>query len=403
MKFEDVYEIKELIGKGSFAEVKKCVNRKTSQLFAVKEIHYEDAEHREKVENESELLEQLDHMSIVRLEEVFYAQGKVLMVLEYLPGGDLFDGLVSRPFYSEKDACACAHQIINALNYLSGKGIIHRDLKPENLLLAEKPTVDRPPIIKLTDFGIAKSIEDGRQVVECNGSGSPMYLAPETVLERPVTCAVDIWACGVILYLLLVGYPPFWNQRVEMLLLSILQGNYTFPSPYWDSVSDSAKDLIKKMLTVNPDQRITASQALCHEWISQGDFIPALHKQTTFVRLTAFNARRKLKGVVLGLIARKRLTFTPSKNVVRLTRKDSYTPDPELEHEVREILSHKEQELQKIDEDVNEHDNDLAKSPKEYHLNDLLKPRRSRAFRSSVKIKVKPGEARDRDSGQKHA
>lgn len=400
MKFEEVYEIKELIGKGSFAEVKKCVNRKTLQLFAVKEIHYEDAEHREKVENESEILEELDHVSIVRLEEVFYADGKVLMVLEYLPGGDLFDGLVSRPFYSEKDACACAQQIIRALHYLSRKGIIHRDLKPENLLLAEKPEVDRPPIIKLTDFGIAKRIQDGRQMVECHGSGSPMYLAPETILERPVSGAVDIWACGVILYLLLVGYPPFWNEKVEFLLLSILQGNYSFPSPYWDSVSDSAKDLISKMLTVNPEDRITASQALRHDWISQGDFVPSLHKETTFVRLTAFNARRKLKGVVLGLIARKRLTFTPNQNVVRLTRKVSYTPDPELEHEVQEMLSNKEHEeerrLDKIDETVNGGDNDEAKSPKEYHLTDL-KPRRSRVFRSSVYIKVKAGEGRARD------
>jgi len=402
MKFEDAYEVKELIGKGSFAEVKKCVNRKTSQIFAVKEIHYENTEEREKVENESEILEQLDHMSIVRLEQVFYAAGKVLMVLEYLPGGDLFDGLVSRPYYSEKDACACARQIIMALNYLSRKGIIHRDLKPENLLLAEKPSEERPPIIKLTDFGIAKSIADGRKVVECHGSGSPMYLAPETILERPISSAVDIWACGVILFLLLVGYPPFWNERVEFLLLSILQGNYTFPSPYWDTVSESAKDLIRKMLVVNPDERITASQALRHEWITQGDFVPSLHRRTTFVRLTAFNARRKLKGVVLGLIARKRLTFTPSKNVVRLSRKDSYTPDPQLEQEVKEILSNREQEeeqrLEKIDEEVNGHNNGLAKSSKEYHLTDV-KPRRSRQFRSSVYVKVKAGDGRVRDRG----
>lgn len=400
MKFEDVYDVKELIGKGSFAEVKKCVNRKTSQLFAVKEIHYENAEEREKVERESEILEQLDHVSIVRLEQVFYAEGKVLMVLEYLPGGDLFDGLVSRPFYSEKDACACARQIITALNYLSRKRIIHRDLKPENLLLAEIPSGDRPPIIKLTDFGIAKSIEERGQAVVCHGSGSPMYMAPETILEKPVNCAVDIWACGVILYLLLVGYPPFWNDRVEFLLLSILQGNYTFPSPYWDTVSESAKDLIRKMLTVNLDERITASDALRHDWIAQGDFVPSLHRRTTFVRLTAFNARRKLKGVVLGLIARKRLTFTPSRNVVRLSRKDSYTPDQQLEQEVREILSNKdkeeEQRLPKIDEEVNGRDNGLAKSgPKEYHLTDI-RPRRSRQFRSSVYVKVKAGEGRGR-------
>lgn len=408
MKFEDVYEVKELIGKGSFAEVKKCVNRKTLQLFAVKEIHYENSEQREKVEKESEIMEQLDHMSIVRLEQVFYAEGKVLMVLEYLPGGDLFDGLVSRPFYSEKDACSCAQQIIMALNYLSRKGVIHRDLKPENLLLAEKPSEDRPPVIKLTDFGIAKSIEDGRQVVECHGSGSPMYLAPETIYEKPVGCAVDMWACGVILYLLLVGYPPFWSEKVEFLLLSILQGNYTFPSPYWDSVSEQAKDLIRKMLQVNPDERITAPEALRHDWIAQGDFVPALNRRTTLVRLTAFNARRKLKGVVLGLIARKRLNFTPSKNVVRLSRRDSYIPDPQLEQEVQEMLSNKDQEeeqrLEKIDEeDRSGHINRSATSPKEYHLTDI-KPRRSRQFRSSVYVKVKAGEGRAKDRvGRKKA
>ncbi|XP_068694043.1 calcium/calmodulin-dependent protein kinase type II subunit delta-like [Montipora foliosa] len=402
MRFEDVFEVKELIGKGSFAEVKKCVNRRTSQLFAVKEIHFKNSDEREKVEQESEILGRLDHHSIVRLERVFYAEGKVLMVLEYLPGGDLFDGLVSRPFYSEKDACACVRQVILALNYLSKKRIIHRDLKPENLLLAEKPSGDRPPVIKLTDFGIAKTIEDGRQVVESDGSGSPMYLAPETILERPVNSAVDIWACGVILYLLLVGYPPFWSEKVEFLLLSILQGNYSFPSPYWDSVSESAKDLIRKMLTVNPDERISASEALRHEWIAQGDFVPSLHRRSTFVRLTAFNGRRKLRGVVLGLIARKRLTFTPSKSEVRLLRRDSYTPDPQLELEAEEILSHKEKEeegqrLEKIEEEINGNKTSLSIPSTEYHVTDI-KARRSRQFRSSVymKVKGKDGKARAR-------
>lgn len=401
MRFEDVYEVKELLGKGSFAEVKKCVNRRTSQLFAVKEVQYKDAEEREKVEQESEILERLDHCGIVRLEQVFYAEGKVLMVLEYLPGGDLFDGLVSRPFYSEKDACACVRQVILALNYLSTKRIIHRDLKPENLLLAERPSGDRPPVIKLTDFGIARAIEDGRQAIECHGSGSPMYLAPETILEKPVNSAVDMWACGVILYLLLVGYPPFWNEKVEFLLLSILQGNYSFPSPYWDAVSESAKDLITKMLAVNPDERMSASEALRHEWIAQGDFVPSLHRRSTLVRLTAFNARRKLRGVVLGVIARKRLTFTPpSKSEVRSRRRDSYIPDIQLEQEAQEILSLKEKEcdeqrLEKIDEGAIRHETSLSAPSREYLVTDI-KARRNRQFRSSVYVKVKGKDGRPR-------
>ncbi|XP_031565834.1 calcium/calmodulin-dependent protein kinase type II delta chain-like, partial [Actinia tenebrosa] len=253
MKFEDAYEVTEFIGKGSFGEVKKCVHLKTHELFAVKEIVVTNGkDDREKAVQEAEICGCLDHPSIVKLEEVFYTDTSVLMVLEYLPGGDLFDGIVSRKHYSEKDACACIRQVLKALKYLSEKGIIHRDLKPENLLLSERSCEEKPPVIKLTDFGIAKLMKDGVRTISCRGSGSPMYLAPETILESSIDSAVDMWACGVILYLLLAGYPPFWNEKVEFLLLSILQCNYTFPSPYWDTVSEPAKDLIRRMLVVDP-------------------------------------------------------------------------------------------------------------------------------------------------------
>ncbi|EDO33022.1 predicted protein [Nematostella vectensis] len=300
MKFEDVYEITDFIGKGAFGQVSKCVNLQTREVFAVKEIDFSGSEEdKKKAQNEAKICGLLDHPSIVHLEDVFFTPRRMLLVLEYLPGGDLFDGVVTRTQFSEKDACACVRQVLKALRYLTRKGIIHRDLKPENLLLSERPSDHRPPIIKLTDFGIAKQLK---------GNGSPLYLAPETILEEGLTYAVDIWACGVILYLLLVGYPPFWNEQTEFLLLSILQSNYTFPSPYWDTVSEPAKDLIRKMLVVDPRDRITAVEALKHEWVSGSDDIPGLrlNRQSTLVRLTAFNARRKLRGVVLGLIARKR-------------------------------------------------------------------------------------------------
>ncbi|KAL7824351.1 hypothetical protein AOLI_G00329660 [Acnodon oligacanthus] len=175
-------------------------------------------------------------------------------------------------------------------------GVVHRDLKPENLLLASK---SKGAAVKLADFGLAIEVE-GDQQAWFGFAGTPGYLSPEVLRKDPYGKAVDLWACGVILYILLVGYPPFWDEDQHRLYQQIKAGAYDFPSPEWDTVTPEAKDLINKMLTINPAKRITAAEALKHPWISHRSTVAScMHRQETVECLKKFNARRKLKGAIL--------------------------------------------------------------------------------------------------------
>ena len=165
--------------------------------------------------------------------------------------------------------------------FLHKKRVIHRDVKPDNVLLNywHDGSGDRRVSVKLADFGLAQKLPRDSDVIDCDASGAPLFLAPETILEKPVGRPVDMWACGVILYLILVGYPPFWSHNDEKLLLSILQGKFSMPSPYWDNISENAKDIIRKLIVLSPEERLTASQALKHVWFNA-------KQQTTVVTVT---------------------------------------------------------------------------------------------------------------------
>ncbi|RXN28469.1 calcium calmodulin-dependent kinase type II subunit alpha isoform X1 [Labeo rohita] len=207
-------------------------------------------------------------------------------------GGELFEDIVAREYYSEADASHCIQQILEAVLHCHQMGVVHRDLKPENLLLASK---SKGAAVKLADFGLAIEVE-GDQQAWFGFAGTPGYLSPEVLRKDPYGKAVDLWACGVILYILLVGYPPFWDEDQHRLYQQIKAGAYDFPSPEWDTVTPEAKDLINKMLTINPSKRITAAEALKHPWISHRSTVAScMHRQETVECLKKFNARRKLK------------------------------------------------------------------------------------------------------------
>ncbi|ROJ62462.1 Calcium/calmodulin-dependent protein kinase type II subunit alpha, partial [Anabarilius grahami] len=190
----------------------------------------------------------------------------------------------------------CIQQILEAVLHCHQMGVVHRDLKPENLLLASK---SKGAAVKLADFGLAIEVE-GDQQAWFGFAGTPGYLSPEVLRKDPYGKAVDLWACGVILYILLVGYPPFWDEDQHRLYQQIKAGAYDFPSPEWDTVTPEAKDLINKMLTINPAKRITAAEALKHPWISHRSTVAScMHRQETVECLKKFNARRKLKGAIL--------------------------------------------------------------------------------------------------------
>ncbi|KAH0500825.1 Calcium/calmodulin-dependent protein kinase type II subunit delta [Microtus ochrogaster] len=207
-------------------------------------------------------------------------------------GGELFEDIVAREYYSEADASHCIQQILEAVLHCHQMGVVHRDLKPENLLLASK---SKGAAVKLADFGLAIEVQ-GDQQAWFGFAGTPGYLSPEVLRKDPYGKPVDMWACGVILYILLVGYPPFWDEDQHRLYQQIKAGAYDFPSPEWDTVTPEAKDLINKMLTINPAKRITASEALKHPWICQRSTVASMmHRQETVDCLKKFNARRKLK------------------------------------------------------------------------------------------------------------
>uniref|UniRef100_A0A803Y5R6 calcium/calmodulin-dependent protein kinase n=1 Tax=Meleagris gallopavo TaxID=9103 RepID=A0A803Y5R6_MELGA len=270
----------------------------TGQEYAAKIINTKklSARDHQKLEREARICRLLKHPNIVRLHDSISEEGFHYLVFDLVTGGELFEDIVAREYYSEADASHCIQQILESVNHCHLNGIVHRDLKPENLLLASK---SKGAAVKLADFGLAIEVQ-GEQQAWFGFAGTPGYLSPEVLRKDPYGKPVDMWACGVILYILLVGYPPFWDEDQHRLYQQIKAGAYDFPSPEWDTVTPEAKDLINKMLTINPAKRITASEALKHPWICQRSTVASMmHRQETVDCLKKFNARRKLKGAIL--------------------------------------------------------------------------------------------------------
>jgi tRNA A-37 threonylcarbamoyl transferase component Bud32 len=259
-KLEDKYEMGKELGRGGFSVVRKGRNKFTGQEVAIKCINKKTLKKDELqlLSREISIMKKLHHKNIVQLHDIYETGNDLFLVLELVSGGELFDQIVERGSYSEHDAANLIRQILEGVDYMHKHGVVHRDLKPENLLCASAN------LIKIADFGLSKDVETGNLQTSC---GTPSYVAPEVLLGGQYDSEVDIWSVGVISYVLLCGFTPFYGDNQRQLFERILHAQFDFPSPEWDDISSSAKDFIRKLLVVNPAERLSAEQALKHPWI----------------------------------------------------------------------------------------------------------------------------------------
>uniref|UniRef100_A0A670YV06 Serine/threonine-protein kinase DCLK2 n=1 Tax=Pseudonaja textilis TaxID=8673 RepID=A0A670YV06_PSETE len=337
------YKVGKVIGDGNFAVVKECIERSTRKEFALKIIDKGKCCGKEHlIENEVSILRRVKHPNIIMLVEEMDTATELYLVMELVKGGDLFDAITSSTKYTERDGSAMVYNLASALKYLHGLSIVHRDIKPENLLVCEYP--DGTKSLKLGDFGLATVVE-GPLYTVC---GTPTYVAPEIIAETGYGLKVDIWAAGVITYILLCGFPPFRSENniQEDLFDQILIGKLEFPSPYWDNITDSAKELISLMLQVNVEERYTAAQILNHPWVSddasqennmQAEVTGKLkqHFNNTLPKQNNQNA-----GVSIIMVSKCIISTNYFTNLTfpTLSRRDTTLDNPEVKPGIKSII-----------------------------------------------------------------
>lgn len=261
--FQERYRLGRLLGVGAFSTVYAAVDRATGKEWACKKVT-EEAE-RELLLREVDILQQLDHPNLLKYRDHFNTPKHLYIVTEVLEGSDLLSAVLERGSYTEDDAREVMVQMLSALAYMDSKGVAHRDLKMENIVLVTESDHTR---VKIIDFGLADQLYDGKPAF-LEACGTPMYLAPEVAHRFPYGTSCDVWAAGVVLFMLLSGDYPFQASSVNELVKKIRVGHLHFKDPVWEITSDSATDLVKTLLTPNPAQRTSAEAALGHPWLSQ--------------------------------------------------------------------------------------------------------------------------------------
>jgi predicted Ser/Thr protein kinase len=263
-QMEARYTVGAQIGQGGFSVVYEGMEKSTGKKVAIKVIDKkkQDAGQLKLLEREITIMQKLKHPNIVGLVDVFTTDLNIFMVLEFVSGGELYDQIIARGNFTEADASSLLRQILSATQYIHENGIAHRDLKPENLLLSNA----RADEVKIADFGLSKDFASADAMTTC--CGSPSYVAPEVLQQGAYSNACDIWSIGVITYVLLCGFLPFFGETQEELFDKILTGTFSFNHKCWDDVSAPAKDLVTQMLTLDPLSRPTAKHLLEHQWFA---------------------------------------------------------------------------------------------------------------------------------------
>jgi len=261
---QEVYDIGREIGTGGFSVVHEATSRSSREKFAVKIIKKQaiEGDDIKLLKREIQIMKQLNHPNILKLFEVYEDASSFYLVLELVQGKELFDKIVERGQYSEKDAAHIVRQILSAVSYLHQHDIAHRALKPENLLSAGSGDDE---VIKIADFGFSKNFGEEKLMTSC---GSPGYVAPEVLTCDQYDKSVDMWSVGVILYILLCGYPPFYADNAPALFKKIMEVQYDFDDPSWEDVSNDAKNLIRHLLVREPSARYTAEKCLQDPWVT---------------------------------------------------------------------------------------------------------------------------------------
>ncbi|KAI3353655.1 hypothetical protein L3Q82_004900 [Scortum barcoo] len=326
------YRVGRTLGDGNFAVVRECVERSTGREYALKIISKEKCRGKEHmIQSEVSILRRVKHPNIVLLIEEMDTHSELYLVMELVKGGDLFDAITSSNKYTERDASSMLFNLASAIKYLHSLNIVHRDIKPENLLVYEHP--DGSKSLKLGDFGLA-TVVNGPLHTVC---GTPTYVAPEIVAETGYGLKVDIWAAGVITFILLCGFPPFRGSGddQEALFEQILKGLLDFPAPYWDNVSDTAKALITGMLQVDVDQRYTAVQVLDHPWVNDDGVSENEHQLPVAGKIKKhFNTGPKLNSTTAGVSVITTTALDKEKQVFRRRRHQDVKLTPHLPHSI---------------------------------------------------------------------
>lgn len=304
--YSDAYTTGRQLGEGAFSKVKEARNNSNNKVYAVKIVNRKSLseEDAKGLQQEISILQEIDYPHIIKLYDIFHEPAKIYLVTEIMSGGELFDRIVQKEYYTEQEARDVCRILFGALKYCHDRRVAHRDLKPENLLLQSREDDQN---VKIADFGFAKKCTSTKCLLtQC---GTPGYVAPEILNGIPYGTQADMWSIGVILYILLAGYPPFNGSNQRELFKLIKKGRYEFHKQYWGTVSADAKDLVSKLLVVDPADRLTADQALASSWMNKTSRSlnnPELRQSMANFR--KFNAKRKMKQAVLMAIATEKMS-----------------------------------------------------------------------------------------------